>query len=176
MREREKRKKERGKLNEKEGDSITLLFLFRHGSSPSLSSRPQDEEEGAKEEEMKNMNPSNEDDIEECEKNGTKTEAKTQRKALHVQIREKSWFGKRCVKIFKLFTNTFVMTFLAEWGDRSQLATIVMAGKWLARMQNHIFLSNYDLRYKRCVRCVRRRGSWPFHMHWPCRHLWGLDS
>jgi len=100
----------------------------RHGSSPSLSSRPQDEEEGAKEEEMKNMNPSNEDDIEECEKNETKTEAKTQRKALHVQIREKSWFGKRCVKIFKLFTNTFVMTFLAEWGDRSQLATIVMAG------------------------------------------------
>merc|ERR1719352_805854 len=78
------------------------------------------------------MNPSNsnEDDIEECnEKNEeTKTEAKTQRKALHVQIREKSWFGKKCLKIFKLFTNTFVMTFLAEWGDRSQLATIVMAG------------------------------------------------
>ena len=135
MRKREKRKKERGKLNEKEGDSITLLFLFRHGSSPSLSSRPQDEEEGAKEEEMKNMNPSNEDDIEECEKNETKTEAKTQRKALHVQIREKSWFGKRCVKIFKLFTNTFVMTFLAEWGDRSQLATIVMAGTCLTRIQ-----------------------------------------
>merc|ERR1719205_340405 len=44
----------------------------RHGSSPSLSSRPRDEEEGAKEEEMKNMNPSNEDDIEECEKNETK--------------------------------------------------------------------------------------------------------
>merc|ERR1719239_1713057 len=75
----------------------------RHGSTPSLSSRPQDEEEGAKEEEMKNMNPSNEDDIEECEKNETKTEVKTQRKALHVQIREKSWFGKKCLKIFKLF-------------------------------------------------------------------------
>merc|ERR1712192_134219 len=88
---------------------------------------------GAKEEEMKNMNPSdsNEDDIEECnEKNEeTKTEeVKTQRKALHVQIREKSWFSKKCLKIFKLFTSTFVMTFLAEWGDRSQLATIVMAG------------------------------------------------
>ena len=81
---------------------------------------------------MKNMNPSNEDDIEECEKNETKTEVKTQRKALHVQIREKSWFGKKCLKIFKLFTNTFVMTFLAEWGDRSQLATIVMAGKCLS--------------------------------------------
>ena len=80
---------------------------------------------------MKNMNPSTEDDIEECERSAeTKTEVKTQqRKSLHVQIREKSWFGKKCLKIFKLFTNTFVMTFLAEWGDRSQLATIVMAGK-----------------------------------------------
>merc|ERR1719414_1240862 len=62
----------------------------RHGSSPSLSSRPQDEEEGAKEEEMKNMNPCEEDDIEECDKNETKTEEKPPRKALHVQIREKS--------------------------------------------------------------------------------------
>jgi len=87
----------------------------RHGSSPSLSSRPQDEEEGAKEEEMKNMNPCEEDDIEECDKNETKTEMKPPRKALHVQIREKSWFGKKCLKIFKLFTNTFIMTFLAEW-------------------------------------------------------------
>ena len=124
--EKRERKREGKKLRKKETASH---FLFRHGSSPSLSSRPQDEEEGAKEEEMKNMNPSNEDDIEECEKNETKTEVKTQRKALHVQIREKSWFGKKCLKIFKLFTNTFVMTFLAEWGDRSQLATIVMAGK-----------------------------------------------
>lgn len=122
----------------KKGERVKLFFLFRHGSSPSLSSRPQDEEEGAKEEEMKNMNPSNEDDIEECEKNETKTEVKTQRKALHVQIREKSWFGKKCLKIFKLFTNTFVMTFLAEWGDRSQLATIVMAGKCLS-MAHSIF-------------------------------------
>ena len=76
------------------------------------------------------MNPCEEDDIEECDKNETKTEKeKPPRKALHVQIREKSWFGKKCLKIFKLFTNTFIMTFLAEWGDRSQLATIVMAGK-----------------------------------------------
>ena len=32
------------------------------------------------------------------------------------------------MKVFRVFTNTFAMTFLAEWGDRSQLATIVMAG------------------------------------------------
>jgi len=100
----------------------------RHGSSPSLSSRPTDEEEGAKEEEMVDMNPSKEDNVDESDTVVVKEEPKKQRKSLHVQIREKSWFGKKCLKIFKLFTNTFVMTFLAEWGDRSQLATIVMAG------------------------------------------------
>jgi len=42
--------------------------------------------------------------------------------------KENSWFGKKCLKIFKLFMNTFTMTFIAEWGDRSQLATIVLAG------------------------------------------------
>lgn len=50
------------------------------------------------------------------------------KKSFKTQMREKSWFGKKCVKIFKIFTNAFGMTFLAEWGDRSQLATIVMAG------------------------------------------------
>merc|ERR1719391_776869 len=96
-----------------------IMFLFgikmlweAWKMKPNESEETQREVE--KEEEMKNMNPSNEDDIEECEKNETKTEVKTQRKALHVQIREKSWFGKKCLKIFKLFTNTFVMTFLAE--------------------------------------------------------------
>jgi len=42
--------------------------------------------------------------------------------------KENSWFGKRCLKVFKLFVNTFTLTFIAEWGDRSQLATIVLAG------------------------------------------------
>merc|ERR1719357_1224591 len=42
--------------------------------------------------------------------------------------RENSWFGKKCLKIFKLFVNCFSMTFIAGWGDRSQLATIVLAG------------------------------------------------
>jgi len=42
--------------------------------------------------------------------------------------KENSWFGKQCLKMFKLFINTFTMTFIAEWGDRSQLATIVLVG------------------------------------------------
>ena len=39
-------------------------------------------------------------------------------KSLGDKMREKSWFGKKCVKIFRVFSNTFAMTFLAEWGDR----------------------------------------------------------
>ena len=39
-------------------------------------------------------------------------------KSLEDKMREKSWFGKKCVKIFRVFSNTFAMTFLAEWGDR----------------------------------------------------------
>ena len=42
-------------------------------------------------------------------------------RSLGQTIREKSWFGKKCVKIFRVFSNTFAMTFLAEWGDRSQV-------------------------------------------------------
>jgi len=95
----------------------------RHGSSPSLAIPDVEAEEGKQEEEMQDMNPEN------TSEDPPETEVTRQpKKALHVQIREKSWFGKKCLKIFKLFTNTFAMTFLAEWGDRSQLATIVMAG------------------------------------------------
>eukprot|EP00095_Tigriopus_kingsejongensis_P009660 maker-scaffold440_size170678-snap-gene-0.32 protein:Tk09660 transcript:maker-scaffold440_size170678-snap-gene-0.32-mRNA-1 annotation:"low quality protein: transmembrane protein 165-like" len=54
-------------------------------------------------------------------------EPKVVKKKKKVQIQENSLFGKRCYKIFKLFLNCFTMTFLAEWGDRSQLATIVLA-------------------------------------------------
>ena len=36
--------------------------------------------------------------------------------------------GTTCLKIFKVFIKCFSMTFIAEWGDRSQLATIVLAG------------------------------------------------
>lgn len=49
------------------------------------------------------------------------------RRSSRIRFREKSVFGKKCYKILKLFVNCFTMTFLAEWGDRSQLATIVLA-------------------------------------------------
>ena len=65
-------------------------------------------------EESQNLN------TETVENDKNQTDAELQpRKGLGKQIREKSWFGKKCVKIFRVFSNTFAMTFLAEWGDRS---------------------------------------------------------
>ena len=101
--------------------------LARRGSTPSLAAQQTDEEAGH-EEEMRSMNPIPEETMTGEEVEEAKEEKKPKRKSLHVQIREKSWFGKKCVKVFRVFSNTFAMTFLAEWGDRSQLATIVMAG------------------------------------------------
>ena len=34
--------------------------------------------------------------------------------------------------ISPLFIQCFVLTFIAEWGDRSQLSTIVMSSRWSA--------------------------------------------
>jgi len=97
--------------------------LARRGSTPSLAAQQSDEESG-NQEELRSMNPIPEETVTPL----PTEDDKPRKKSLHVQIREKSWFGKKCVKIFRVFSNTFAMTFLAEWGDRSQLATIVMAG------------------------------------------------
>lgn len=99
--------------------------LARRGSTPSLNQPapdPSAQTETA-EEESHNLASAEAGDAE------IQTEAAEVRpKSLGAKMREKSWFGKKCVKIFRVFSNTFAMTFLAEWGDRSQLATIVMAG------------------------------------------------
>ena len=97
--------------------------LARRGSTPSLAAQQSDEESG-NQEELRSMNPIPEETVTPL----PTEDDKPRKKSLRVQIREKSWFGKKCVKIFRVFSNTFAMTFLAEWGDRSQLATIVMAG------------------------------------------------
>ena len=39
----------------------------------------------------------------------------------------KHCLGKKCLATFRLFVKTFGLIFLAEWGDRSQVATIVLA-------------------------------------------------
>ena len=80
--------------------------MSRRGSSPSLNTEPQ-EQEGLNSQEAENIS----------------VEAELgppNRK--YFNFREKSWFGKKCVKIFRVFTNTFAMTFLAEWGDRWEYA------------------------------------------------------
>jgi len=96
--------------------------LARNGSTPSLSARPSGDCERSEELQAMGGETDDADTIQEREQN------QTRHKTIHQRVKEKSWFGKKCIKIFKVFTNTFTMTFLAEWGDRSQLATIVMAG------------------------------------------------
>lgn len=99
--------------------------LARRGSTPSLNQSANDPsaQTEAAEEESHNLASAEAGDTE------IQTEvAEVRAKSLGAKMREKSWFGKKCVKIFRVFSNTFAMTFLAEWGDRSQLATIVMAG------------------------------------------------
>jgi putative Ca2+/H+ antiporter (TMEM165/GDT1 family) len=86
---------------------------------------PKEDAATATEEEMKNLSPDPEDAAAAPSNPAPDSEAPSvvepavrKTKTLRLQIRENSWFGKKCLKIFKLFTNTFAMTFLAEWGDR----------------------------------------------------------
>lgn len=106
--------------------------LARRGSTPSLAVESGDPGPGQQEEgeesslQQQSGDPINvpgEDSI-----TATSHSREQGARSLGQTFREKSWFGKKCVKIFRVFSNTFAMTFLAEWGDRSQLATIVMAG------------------------------------------------
>jgi len=108
--------------------------IARRGSISSGSSRlgtTQEKSEGIDEDPEANvpmqcLQDKNEVEVETLE--NTAANRRTKLFTFPSTIRENSWFGKKCWKIFKLFTNTFGMTFLAEWGDRSQLATIVLAG------------------------------------------------
>ena len=79
-----------------------------------------DVESKLEDEESRNLNQDNIQTEQET------VETRAPSKSLRDQLREKSWFGKKCVKIFRVFSNTFGMTFLAEWGDRSVLHTF----KW----------------------------------------------
>ena len=86
---------------------IYLRFeQFRRGSSPSLNTSEPPEQEGLNSQEAENI------------KTDTVETDLSPPNRKHFNFREKSWFGKKCVKIFRVFTNTFAMTFLAEWGDR----------------------------------------------------------
>lgn len=99
--------------------------LARRGSTPSLNQPAHDPSARTEAAEGESHNLANAE-AGDTEIQTQAAEART--KSLGDKMREKSWFGKKCVKIFRVFSNTFAMTFLAEWGDRSQLATIVMAG------------------------------------------------
>ena len=95
----------------------------RRASTPSLNTEAQ-QEEAANPEESQNINT----DSIETQNETDNTNAP--RKSFKVTFREKSWFGKKCVKIFRVFSNAFAMTFLAEWGDR-----------WDVQMLDNFFMS-----------------------------------
>ena len=89
--------------------------LARRGSTPSLVVEAGDQQQQQEEEEGEESSLQQQDSI--TTSHGPDKRARS----LGQTIREKSWFGKKCVKIFRVFSNTFAMTFLAEWGDRSQV-------------------------------------------------------
>lgn len=64
------------------------------------------------------------------EQEGTRARAKEGwvNRKIDQGCKENPWFGYKCLQVLKLVVNTFTLTFIAEWGDRSQLATIVLAG------------------------------------------------
>jgi len=99
--------------------------LARRGSTPSLNSTERESQNA-----NCNRTEDNDEELQNIHTEDIETDAAVAKPDMTNKNdkREKSWFGKKCVKIFRVFTNTFGMTFLAEWGDRSQLATIVMAG------------------------------------------------
>ena len=90
---------------------LYCLSHSRRASTPSLNTEAQQEEADSPEE-SQNINT----DSIETQNETDNTNAP--RKSFKVTFREKSWFGKKCVKIFRVFSNAFAMTFLAEWGDR----------------------------------------------------------
>jgi len=65
---------------------------------------------------------------EEGEKTSSKKKTSFIDRLIDDKCAESACFSAGCLRIFKLFINCFSMTFIAEWGDRSQLATIVLAG------------------------------------------------
>jgi len=100
-------------------DPMISCGCDRRGSTPSLvveAGHPGQQQQQPEEGEGEESSLQQEDSI-----TATSHSREQGTRSLGQTIREKSWFGKKCVKIFRVFSNTFAMTFLAEWGDRSQV-------------------------------------------------------
>ena len=100
--------------------------MSRRGSTPSLvveggDPGPGEQEEGEESGDPTSI-PGEESSLQQQDSITATSHGREQgARSLGQTFREKSWFGKKCVKIFRVFSNTFAMTFLAEWGDRSQV-------------------------------------------------------
>ena len=101
-------------------------MVSRRGSTPSLVVESGDPGPGEQEEGEESGDPTSipgeESSLQQQDSITATSHGREQgARSLGQTFREKSWFGKKCVKIFRVFSNTFAMTFLAEWGDRSQV-------------------------------------------------------
>lgn len=70
----------------------------------------------------------------------------------------------------KVFTQAFTLTFLAEWGDRSQIATI-----GIYRYEISLFINNFLFSIsciKELLRCNYGWASWACPLHWNGCNWW----
>lgn len=76
-----------------------------------------------------------------------------------------------------VFVQVFVLTFLGEWGDRSQIATIMLAAAHVSWSSSTIICCPRCqlkllpfLDAKECIHCGTRNNHWTHGLHRDCRH------
>jgi putative Ca2+/H+ antiporter (TMEM165/GDT1 family) len=74
-----------------------------------------------------------------------------------------------------VFVQAFVLTFLGEWGDRSQIATIMLAAAHVRETHSsctaHLWLTVIDAE---CIRCCAWNDRRAYVLHRTRRHCWSL--
>lgn len=67
----------------------------------------------------------------------------------------------------RILAQAFTMTFLAEWGDRSQLTTIILAASKVGRLITTSLLVYKSFYFTGRLWRHSWRYYWPLHLHWP---------
>jgi putative Ca2+/H+ antiporter (TMEM165/GDT1 family) len=127
-----------------------LLFLV-FGGKMWVEARGMAKGQGKMLEEMKEAQEEIEEDEVNVDGGGVPLEAMEAgrlSRAREANNSKRTWAGLRNFCNFFLgpvFVQAFVLTFLGEWGDRSQIATIVLGASHASRIQKHLFPSSHNL-------------------------------